>query len=195
MTSHPIIVRNAISCLYNDLIEDEKEYVNLEECGITEEEFENKYDGNVDNIPIHKLNESHYKCLRILNAYIHNEQYEEYVSDDEDEEEEEEEKEEVLIIGLQSSIEILDKINKKTYLKNFKKLRGDKMENLKKIVEEFNNYQKSKPNEKWFKILQSNQEKYIENKDIKTLFYQHINIDKNIRRKMRSLNKKILREE
>jgi hypothetical protein len=122
------------------------------------------------------------------------------VSDDEDEEyesesESEEEEEEVLIIGLQSSIEILDKINKKTYLKNFKKLRGDKMENLKKIVEEFNNYQKSKPNEKWFKILQSNQEKYIENKDIETLFYQHINIDKNIRRKMRSLNKKILREE
>jgi hypothetical protein len=91
---HPIIVRRAIDLLYNNLIEDEKEYVNLEECGITEEEFENKYDGDVDNIPIHKLNESHYKCLRILQAYIYNEEYEEYEESEEEESESEEEENE-----------------------------------------------------------------------------------------------------
>ena len=83
--THPKIVRRAINCLYDDLIDDEKEYVNLEECGITEEEFENKYDGNVDNIPIRKLNESHYKCLRILDAYINNIEDEESESESEEE--------------------------------------------------------------------------------------------------------------
>jgi hypothetical protein len=82
---HPIIVRKAI----NRLIE--KECVNLEKCGITEEEFENKYYGNVDNIPIHKLNECQYKCLRILKAYIYNETEVEEESEEEGEEEEEEE--------------------------------------------------------------------------------------------------------
>ena len=47
-----------------------KKYITL----ITEKEFTNKYNENVENIPISKLRDSGYKDLRILYVYIYPEE-------------------------------------------------------------------------------------------------------------------------
>ena len=62
--------KDAFDSLASNWWKDEARYVgeNFEDCvqGITEEQFEEKYDDDVDNVPIDNLSECNYKDLRVL---------------------------------------------------------------------------------------------------------------------------------
>ena len=73
-------IKEEFNSLYNDLIRDERKYVSGDLTSlthITEDEFIDKYEEEVDNIPLNKILPSHYKSLRVLYEFFNKEEEEE----------------------------------------------------------------------------------------------------------------------